>query len=161
MSYDVRIITVPERHLAAVRTTTAFAGIPAFMGDAFGRVAEHLGRARMPVDGPAAAKYTGMDPAADRVEVSAGFVVARPIEGDGTVVPDVLPAGEVATAEHLGAYARVSEAYDAIAAAMALHGRELDESAMWEEYWSPPGTPDDQTRTVVFCPLVPSGAPTD
>lgn len=157
MTHDVSITTVPERHLAAVRTSTTFAEIPMFMGSAFERVAAHLGPLGLLGDGPAAAKYGDMDPATGRVTVSAGFVVPQPIEGDGTVVADVLPAGEVATTTHLGPYSAVSEAYDAIAAAMALHGRELDESTMWEEYWSPPGTPDDQTRTVVFCPLRPAG----
>lgn len=157
MTYDVRIITTPERHLAVVRTTTTFAEIPNLMRAAFERVAAHLGPLGLLGDGPAAAKYADMDPAGGRVTVSAGFVVPRPIEGDGDVVPDVLPAAEVATATHLGAYARVSEAYDAIAAAMALHGRELDESTMWEEYWSPPGTPDAETKTVVYCPLKTAG----
>jgi effector-binding domain-containing protein len=157
MTYDVRITTEPERHLAAVRTSTTFADIPNFMGPAFERVAAHLGPLGLLGDGPAAARYTEMDAASGRVTVSAGFVVPEPIEGEGDVVPDVLPAAEVATATHLGSYEKVSEAYDAIAAAMALHGRELDESTMWEEYWSPPGTPDDQTKTVVYCPLKPAG----
>lgn len=145
MTYDVRIITTPERHLAVVRTTTTFAEIPNLMRAAFERVAAHLGPLGLLGDGPAAAKYADMDPAGGRVTVSAGFVVPRPIAGDGDVVPDVLPAAEVATATHLGAYA------------MALHGRELDESTMWEEYWSPPGTPDAETKTVVYCPLKAAG----
>lgn len=157
MTYDVRITTVPERHLAVVRRTTTFAEIPNLMRAAFERVAAHLGPLGLLGDGPAAAKYADMDPASGRVTVSAGFVVPGPIEGDGDVVPDVLPAGEVATTTHLGSYEKVSEAYDAIAAAMALHGRELDETTMWEEYWSPPGTPDDRTKTVVYCPLEPVG----
>ncbi|MEI5584822.1 MULTISPECIES: GyrI-like domain-containing protein [unclassified Agromyces] len=155
MTHDVSITAVPERHVAVVRTSTTFADIPAFMPTAFERVAAHLGPLGLLGDGPAAAKYADMDPAGGRVTVSAGFVVPEPIAGDGTIVPDVLPAGEVATTTHVGPYATVSEAYDAIAAAAALHGRELDESTMWEEYWSPPGTPDDQTRTVVSCPLKP------
>ena len=72
---------------------------------------------------------------------------------DGTVRPDETPAAEVATTTHMGPYAKISEAYDAIAKAMAMRGRDLDETTMWEEYWSPPGTPDDQTKTVVYCPL--------
>ncbi|MGR0221285.1 GyrI-like domain-containing protein [Agromyces sp. ZXT2-6] len=157
MTYDVRITSTPQRHLAAVRQSTTFADIPNLMRSAFERVAAHLGPLGLLGDGPAAAKYSDMDPASGRVTVSAGFVVPDPIEGDGTVVPDELPAAEAATATHMGSYARVSEAYDAIGAAMALHGRELDESTMWEEYWSPPGTPDDQTKTVVYCPLKPAG----
>ncbi|WP_438853947.1 GyrI-like domain-containing protein [Agromyces sp. M3QZ16-3] len=157
MPYDVRIVSVPHRHLAVVRERTTFAGIPAVMASAFERVAAVLGPRGLLGDGPAIGRYSGMDPATDAVTVSAGFVVGGPIEAEGDVVPDELPAVEVATTTHLGPYDRVSEAYDAIAAAMSLHGRELDESTMWEEYWSPPGTPDEETRTVVYCPLRPAG----
>ncbi|WP_353814896.1 GyrI-like domain-containing protein [Agromyces sp. SYSU T00266] len=156
MSYEVRIIQAPRRDLAVVRERTTFAGIPAVMATAFERVAAVLGPRGLLGDGPAIGRYSEMDPATDAVTVSAGFVVGGPIEPDGDVVPDELPDHEVATTTHLGSYDRVSEAYDAIAAAMALHGRELDDSTMWEEYWSPPGTPDEETRTVVFCPLRPA-----
>ncbi|RXZ39659.1 GyrI-like domain-containing protein [Agromyces binzhouensis] len=156
MGHDVRIAQVPRRDLAVVRARTTFAEIPAFMPTAFERVAAVLGSRGLLGDGPAVGYYTGMDPATGSVTVSAGFVVDSPITAEGDVVPDELPAVEVATTTHLGPYDRVSEAYDAIAAAMALHGRELDESTMWEEYWSPPGTPDDEIRTVVSCPLVPA-----
>ncbi|MBM7505869.1 GyrI-like domain-containing protein [Agromyces aurantiacus] len=156
MDYDVQIRQVPRREVAVVRTRTTFAEIPAFMGSAFGRVAEVLGPRGLLGDGPAVGWYTEMDPAGGRLTVAAGFVVPTAIEAAGDVVPDALPGGEVATTVHVGPYAKVSEAYDAIAASMALHGRELDESTMWEEYWSPPGTPDEQTKTVVFCPLKPA-----
>ncbi|GAA1061895.1 GyrI-like domain-containing protein [Agromyces bracchium] len=156
MTYDVRIVEAPRRDLAVVRSRTTFAEIPAFMATAFERVAAVLGPRGLLGDGPAVGRYAEMDQATGAVTVSAGFVVDAPIAADGDVVPEVLPAVEVATTTHLGPYDRVSEAYDAIAAAMALHGRELDESMMWEEYWSPPGTPDDETRTVVFCPLRPA-----
>lgn len=157
MDYDVQITQVPRKDVAVVRTRTTFAEIPAFMGSAFGRVAGVLGPRGLLGDGPAVSRYTEMDMSAGALTVAAGFVVPAPIEAEGDVVPDELPGGEVATTVHLGLYAKVSEAYDAIAAAMALHGRELDESTMWEEYWSPPGTPEDQTKTVVSCPLKPAG----
>ena len=157
MSYDVRITRTPRRDLAVVRTRTTFDEIPAVMATAFGTVAAHIGPLGLLGNSPAVGRYSEMDLESGRLVVSAGFRVARPIEGDGTVVPEVLPAAEVATTTHVGSYDGISEAYDAIAAAMALQGRELDESTMWEEYWSPPGTPDDETVTEVFCPLKPEG----
>lgn len=156
MAYDVKIIEVPRRDVAVVRTRTTFDGIPVAMGSAFGRVAAVLGPRGLLGDGPAVGRYTEMDPATGKVTVAAGFVVPAAIEAAGDVVPDELPAGEVATTTHVGPYAKVSEAYDAIAASAALHGRELDETTMWEEYWSPPGTPDEQVKTVVFCPVKPA-----
>ncbi|WP_448006103.1 GyrI-like domain-containing protein [Agromyces bauzanensis] len=153
MTYEVRIIRQPRQDLAVVRSRTTFSEIPTFMGSAFERVAAHLGPKGLLGPGPAIARYTEMDMTTGEVVVAAGFVVSQPVSGDGSVVPDETPASEVATTTHLGTYERVSEAYDAIAKAMAVQGRELDETTMWEEYWSPPGTPDDQTKTVVYCPL--------
>lgn len=153
MPYDVQIARSPERNVAVVRTRTTFAEIPTVMASSFARAAEFLGRRGMLGGGPAIGWYTEMDPVGGGVTVAAGFVVAAPIEGDGTIEPDVLPEAEVATATHLGPYSDVSAAYDAIAAAVAERGRRLDETTMWEEYWSPPGTPDEQTKTVVYCPL--------
>lgn len=157
MSDDVRIIQSPRRDIAVVRTPTTFAEIPSIMRSSFEAVAAYLGPRGLIGDGPAVGSYTDMDLTTGTVTISAGFVVPRPVEGDGHVVPGELPEGEVATATHLGPYATVSEAYDAIAASVALQGRELDETTMWEEYWSPPGTPDAETKTVVFCPLKPAG----
>lgn len=153
MTYEVRIIQQPRQDLAVVRNRTTFSEIPTFMGSAFEKTAAYLGPKGLLGPGPAIGRYTEMDMTTGEVVVAAGFVVSRAVEGDGTVVPDETPACEVATTTHLGTYAKISEAYDAIAKAMAVQGRELDETTMWEEYWSPPGTPDDQTKTVVYCPL--------
>ncbi|GGI45722.1 effector-binding domain-containing protein [Agromyces flavus] len=156
MAYDVQVTLVPRKDAAVVRTRTTFDEIPEFMRSAFERVASVLGPRGLLGDGPAIGRYTEMDPASGSLSV-AGFIITSPIEPEGEVVPDELPEGEVASTVHLGPYATISEAYDAIAAAMALHGREIDESTMWEEYWSPPGMPDEQVKTVVFCPLKPAG----
>lgn len=153
MTYEVRITQQPPQDLAVVRRRTTFSEIPTFMRSAFETAATYLGTHDLLGPGPAIGRYTEMDLTSGEVVVAAGFVVAQPVEGDGTVVPDETPACEVATTTHLGSYAKISEAYDAIAKAMAVQGRELDETTMWEEYWSPPGTPDDQTKTVVYCPL--------
>jgi effector-binding domain-containing protein len=153
MAYEVRITQQPRQDLAVVRRRTTFSEIPTFMGSSFERVADYLGKQDLLGPGPAVGRYTEMDMTTGEVVVAAGFVVSQPIEGNGTVVPDETPACEVATTTHLGSYAKVSEAYDAIAKAMAVQGRELDETTMWEEYWSPPDTPDDETKTVVYCPL--------
>jgi len=157
MAYEVRITQSPRQDLAVVRTQTTFSEIPTVMGPSFEKVAAYLGPLGLLGPGPAVGRYTDMDMTTGSVTVHVGFVVARPVSGDGTVVPDETPAGEVATTTHMGSYEKVSEAYDAVAAAVAMRGRQLDETTMWEEYWSPPGTPDDETKTVVFCPLKPAG----
>jgi len=147
----------PRRDLAVVRTRTNLSDIAAVMGPSFEAVAGYLGPRGLLGQGPAIARYFEMDMGTGSVTVASGFLVARPVDGDGKVVPDELPAGEVATTTHMGAYDTLPEAYQAIAAAVAAQGRELDETTMWEEYWSPPGTPNEETRTEIFCPLKPAG----
>jgi effector-binding domain-containing protein len=153
MAYDVQLVIAPERHLAVAEFDATEAEMPQKIGAAFGAVAEYLGRNGMEMSGPAVARFTITD---EGFDVSAGFEVASEIEGDGYVVPLDLPAGEVATVTHLGSYETLEAAYDALRAAVEGLGRELDDAApMWEEYRSPPETPPEETKTVVFWPLKP------
>jgi effector-binding domain-containing protein len=87
-------------------------------------------------------------------DVAAGFYVESPIDGDGHVVPVELPAGDVARTTHIGPYADLPKAYEAVAARAKQDGRELA-TEMWEEYYSPPETPPAETRTDVYWPLRP------
>ncbi|MGZ4473945.1 MAG: GyrI-like domain-containing protein [Nocardioidaceae bacterium] len=153
MDYTVDIVREPGRDLAVTRFDASVAGIGAQLGAALGTVAQHLGRHGLAPSGPAVARY---EPRPDGFAVAAGFVVGTPLVGDDEVVPLRLPTGEMATTTHVGAYADLSRAYDAIRSAMADKGRRLDESQMWEEYWSGPDTPPEQTRTVVLWPLAPA-----
>jgi effector-binding domain-containing protein len=90
-------------------------------------------------------------------DVSAGFPVDSPIDGDGQVTGLEIPAGEVAFTTHMGAYAELSQAYEAVMAWMNANGRESsEECVMWEEYWSPPETPPEETRTDIYWPLKPA-----
>ena len=55
-------------------------------------------------------------------------------------------------------YERLPEAYADIEEQAERIGRPVAwDRAMWEEYWSEPGTPEDQTRTEVFWPVTPPG----
>ena len=152
--YDVTFTRESGRRVAVVCYRARPEEIGPKAGEAFGRVSYHLARAGVPVVGPAVSCYT-MGP--QEFEVASGFVVGEGAEpGDGVEV-DQLPSCEVATTTHVGPYEELPKAYDAIHAAVAAHGRRLAEDGiMWEEYWSPPGTPPEQTRTVVCWPVVPA-----
>ncbi len=150
MEYEVEIQQEQGRYFAVTRFEARPDEIAEKVGVAFGTVADYLGRHGMETVGPAVSYY---DIRPDGFGIAAGFVVAGPFDGDGTVVPLQLPAGEVAVTTHLGAYEELPHAYAAIQSQMKERGRELDESAMWEEYWSPPETPVEETKTVVYWPL--------
>ena len=71
--------------------------------------------------------------------------------------PFQLPECEVATTVHLGPYDQLGQAYDALKEGAAAQGRKVEEAGiMWEEYWTGPEAPPEETRTVVFWPVVPA-----
>lgn len=155
MEHSVEFITVEPRVIAAVRFEVDDAAeIGARMGAAFQEVATEMGRHGRTATGPAVALYV---PRGAGFDVAAGF----PLDGDdppptaGRVGPVTIPGGEVAITTHLGAYETVPEAYGALQAQAAAHGRALAET-MWEEYWSDPTTPAEETRTVVCWPVLPA-----
>lgn len=156
MAHDVQIVTVPPRTIAAARFSVSDpAQIAQAMGAAFAQVVQAVAPlGRTPV-GPAIALYM---PAASGWDVAAGF----PLDGDApppqadAVGPVEIPGGEVATTTHLGSYDTLHEAYADVDAQVRAGGRAIAiDAPMWEEYWSEPGAPPEETRTVVYLPLAP------
>lgn len=145
------IVHAPARHLAAVEFHTDLAHIGEHIGEAYGAVERYLAGAGTPPSGPAFAYYRNFTE--DGFDGAAGFEVADPVDGDGHVVPIDLPAGDVATETHLGPYDTLEHTYEALAAWAAREGHDLDLSTAWEEYWSPPGTPAEEIRTVIYVPV--------
>lgn len=153
MTYVVDVECVAARPMAAVRFHSGVSEIGERIGDAFSTVDTYLAREGIAPAGAAVARYV---PAGDgSFDVEAGFIVARPVPGDDQVIGIELRGGEVAHTTHIGRYEELPNAY----AAMHLHahemGRELDDgAAMWEEYWSPPESPVEETRTEIYWPLL-------
>ena len=124
------------------------------MSAAFAEVATRLGTAGIAPAGPAFACY---HPSDDGFDVDAGFTVPDSFAAPPGLARLHLDPREVAHTTHVGPYSELPSAYEDLQTEVTRRGRVLDgTTAMWEEYWSPPGTPDDETRTVVFCPLVPA-----
>ena len=155
MEYDVRLVHEPSRELAVTTFEAADAGaVAGLIGKAFATVAEFLVQRGAPPAGPAVAYYESAPDGS--FLVAAGFTVPRELQYSGDVMPFRLPGGEVATTTHVGSYADLPRAYDALRRAAGEHGRTLEESGgMWEEYWSGSDVPQDEARTDVFWPLKP------
>jgi effector-binding domain-containing protein len=129
------------------------------MGRAFGTVAAELGTAHHTPDGPAIASY---EPTEDGFDVAAGFRVPPSL----TVPPglDRLELCEVEAAHttHIGPYTELPVAYEDLRTqAEAVHRTLAGNGPMWEEYWSEPGMPEDQTRTEIYWALGPASQHSD
>lgn len=154
--YDVEFAHETGRHLAVVRYDARPEDIGRKAGEAFGAVAGYLARIGVAVTGPAVTCY---DMGEDVFHVASGFVVEGPFEPGGGVEPFQLPEGEVATTTHIGPYDQLGKAYDAVRESARAQGRDVEDAGMmWEEYWSGPEAPPEETRTVVFWPVKPAVA---
>ena len=152
--YDVTFAHEPGRQLAVVRYDARPEDIGRKAGEAFGAVAGYLARIGVAVTGPAVTCYDMGD---DVFHVASGFVVEGPFEPGEGVEPFQLPEGEVATTTHIGPYDQLGKAYDAVRESARAQGRDVEDAGMmWEEYWSGPEAPPEETRTVVFWPVKPA-----
>jgi effector-binding domain-containing protein len=151
MSYEIRELHEPDRHLAVRRFSASPDQISARMGEAFGAVYGYLGRHGVEPQGPPVGCYEmGGGPT---FEVRVGCVVGAPIEAEGDVEPYFLSGGPTLVTEHVGPYDELSKAYEALETHAREHGQELDGSVMWEEYLTGPEVPPEQMRTLVHWPL--------
>jgi effector-binding domain-containing protein len=152
--HEVEILTVPAMNAAVTRfhiSADELGTIGEKIGPAMGEVMARLGGAGIAPAGPALAYY---EPAGNGYDVAAGFRVSEPFTAPPGVERIDLGDIEVAHTTHLGSYTDLPTAYDDLRHGSAGLGRTLVQGgAMWEEYWSPPGTPDDQTRTEVYWPV--------
>ena len=152
MPYNVEIKQIESRPVAAVKFTAGVAEMASKFGAAFGQIMQYVTQSGAQIAGPAIGYYEQLGN--ERFNVTAGFVVAQPIEGDGQVVPFELPAGKIATTMHVGPYETLPEAYAALMEQAEAQGMEIDmTSPMWEEYLTGPDVPPEQTQTVICWPV--------
>jgi effector-binding domain-containing protein len=108
MSTAPAVVTRAEQPYVAIRAWVPMSGI-AGMAARHPEVFAWLGaRGVAPVGAPFF-KYNVIDMARE-LEVEAGVPVAAPVDGDGTVVSGVLPAGRYATLTHVGHPSELADA---------------------------------------------------
>jgi effector-binding domain-containing protein len=83
------------------------------------------------------------------MNVDFGVEVTRSFEPSGEVYATETPAGEVATAVHIGGYDRLSDAHDVIDAWARTHQREFAGQS-WEIYGDWSDDPSKVETTVVY-----------
>lgn len=155
--HEVEFVMPSVMAVAVTRFHVASGELPAMgerMGHAFATVMAELGKASVVPDGPAVARY---EPTADGFDVAAGFRVPFEVAVPAGLERLELGGIEAAHATHLGPYSELPAVYEDLMAHADAAGRPVaGDGPMWEEYWSGPETPAEQTRTEVYWPLPPA-----
>jgi effector-binding domain-containing protein len=148
MSYDIDLVDLQEQHAAAVRGHVASDGIAAFLGEAFGEVARVTGQQGLRIAGAPFGRYRPTGDGA--MDVEAGFPVHGSVTAAGRVEPVTLPGGRMARTLHVGDYAAVGAAYEAVQAWLVENGY-VGAGEPWESYLDGPDVPKPRTEVVFPC----------
>jgi effector-binding domain-containing protein len=143
LTYEITIVELPERHAAVISGHVEMAGIPEFLGGAFGEVMSVVDIAR--IAGPPFARYSMP---ADGFDIEAGFPVTEPVTPTGRVEAATLPGGPAATLLHRGSYEAIADAYGVLMRWVSENGY-LPTGAPWESYLDEPDVPEPRTLVTV------------
>ncbi|MEV4115778.1 GyrI-like domain-containing protein [Nonomuraea sp. NPDC049695] len=95
------IIDFPDRPYIGIRKTITMTSF-GLVGDRIAGLIGWLAERGVALAGAPFFRYDSINMAEDRLVVQAGVPVATPVEGEGDVFADVLPAGRYVTASHHG-----------------------------------------------------------
>ncbi|MDX3107486.1 MerR family transcriptional regulator [Nonomuraea angiospora] len=153
--YEVTMGREPERRLAVVRAVCAPAEIGEKVAECVGLLLPVLGRAGIAWDPPLWVLYP-LD-LEERMEIAVGALTPQGAEVPGLEI-EVLPGGPVAETVHVGPYAQLPLAYNALFA--AIHERGLRPEAPVREAYlvGPAEAPQEELMTRLIIPIQESKA---
>lgn len=156
MPYRVEIIETSKTPTLVRRCTTPAAEIGACFLAELPRVLDVALARSAGIAGPPFIRYFAVTD--DACDIEIGLPVAKAVEGDTSpgagVLAGELPAAAIARTIHVGDYARLGEAHEALRAWAVANGR-TPSGAIQEHYVSDPSEGDDPAhwRTEVCLPM--------
>jgi effector-binding domain-containing protein len=150
MGTSVSVESVSPRILAAVSCKVAIGEVGAAWRPALDLVWAFLRTQRgLRTDGHNIFVYHHPDRRSDPMDVDFGVEVVREFAPSGEVQPVKTPAGTVATATHVGPYARLGQTHDAIHAWAAANDRAFA-GMSWEIYGDWNDDPAKLETTIMY-----------
>jgi effector-binding domain-containing protein len=146
LTNEIELVELAPQPTAVVRGEVPAAGLPAFLGAAFGEVMQALSAQGLGPVGPPIGRYV---PTAQGFIVEAGFPTTAAVTPVGRVVPIELPGGPAARLLHRGDYSTIAPAYDAVRAWLEAEGY-VPAGEPWEAYLDGPDVAEP--RTFVYQP---------
>ena len=151
MSYQFKLLDLPDQPTLVMRSIMPVGKLPDFFGKSYGGIMAYLGELGEYPAGMPFGAYFNMD--MNALDVEAGFPVARIIEAKGEINGGVIPGGKFISTIHIGAYDSVGPAYDALAQWAKDNGYETTGVA-YEYYLNDPtADPSIKPETEIRLPL--------
>ena len=148
MSYQCELIDRSIQPVLSIRARAAVQNLPGVMGQAYGAIGEYLGRMGWQPAGAPFVAYYNMD--MQNLDIEIGYPVAQKLTGQGNIQPSMVAGGKAAACLHVGPYATMPAAYQALMEWMGAKGYEG--TICYEVYLNDPAqTPPEALQTqIVF-----------
>jgi effector-binding domain-containing protein len=113
MSYEIKLLELPDQPTLTIRATQAVTDLPQFFGRVYGSIMQYLTETGQIPTGMPFATYYNMD--MQHMDVEAGFPVAEALPARGEIQPSQIPGGKFISTIHVGPYNSIEPAYNALA----------------------------------------------
>lgn len=145
MHYEIEIVEIEPTPTVVLPRQVRPGVLAEVIGPAIDRATSLVTAASLTPSGPPFVRYLSFG---DEVELEVGYPTARP-ENVPALRSSMLPGGRAAATWHVGSYAGLRVAFDAVSAWIDDHG--LVPGRPWEWYWTPHDA--DSPRTQVVWPV--------
>lgn len=151
MGYQFELTEEKDQPVLSVRTRTAVENLPQEFGRVYGTILQYLEEMGEKTEGPAFGAYYNMDMADLDVEI--GFIVPKPIAGNGAILSHKIAAGKQVSYLYKGPYAEMEPVYNAMMAWIGEKGYEPTGVSYEYYYNSPAEVPESELLTKIVFPL--------
>jgi effector-binding domain-containing protein len=147
---DFELLKTPDQPALCIRTRTPVDGLPAIIGQSYGRLGAYLASLGGHLAGVPFVAYHNMDMA--DLDVEMGFPVASQLPGSGDIRYAPVPGGLRAFCMYQGAYGQMAPVYGELAEWIGRHGF-VPVGTAYEYYFNGPDFPEEQLLTQIVMPL--------
>ena len=151
MSYEIKVLELPDQPTLTIRATQAVADLPQFIGRAYGSIMQYLTEIGQAPTGTPFVAYYNLD--MQHLDVEAGFPVAKALPERGEIKASSIPGGKFLTTLHIGSYESAEAAYNALTEWAKQNG--VEPTGVSYEYYlnDPRQDPPVQPETEIRFPL--------
>lgn len=148
MIYKCELIERPAQPTLAIHTHCPQQDLPRVIPSVYETIAQYLGQIGHQPSGAPFAAYYNMD--MQNLDTDIGFLNPENVPGRGNIQPGSIPGGKAAVCLHVGPYATIGEAHDALHRWVAEKGYQ-SKGAYYEIYLNNPNdTPPEALQTQIF-----------
>jgi effector-binding domain-containing protein len=151
MSYEIKLLELPDQPTLSIRATQAVGELPQFFGRVYGSIMQYLTEIGQAPTGMPFAAYHNLD--MQHMDVEAGFPVAKVLPERDEIKASSIPGGKFLSTIHIGSYESCETAYNALTEWAKQHG--MEPTGLTYEYYlnDPNQDPPVQPQTEIRFPL--------